>query len=70
MVYAGMGASTAGPAPTSYIMHVTGSAVGTVATTGRVLMGTVTPRSYTVSVVAVNSCGAGPGTAPPTIVVP
>ena len=69
-MYVAWAPGTAGPAPTSYVVHVTGSAVGTVATTGRALFGTVAPGSYTVSVVAVNSCGAGPGTTPQTIVVP
>jgi hypothetical protein len=69
-VYVAWAPGTAGPAPTSYVVHVTGSVVGTVATTGRALFGTVAPGSYTVSVMAVNSCGAGPGTAPQTIVVP
>lgn len=69
-VYVAWAPGTAGPAPTSYVVHVTGSAVGTVATTGRALFGTVAPGSYTVSVLAVNSCGVGPGTTPQTIVVP
>jgi Putative binding domain, N-terminal/WD40-like Beta Propeller Repeat len=69
-VYVAWAPGTAGPAPTSYVVHVTGSAVGTVATTERVLFGTVAPGSYTVSVMTVNSCGAGPGTTPQTIAVP
>ncbi len=47
-MYVAWAPGTAGPAPTSYVVHVTGSAVGTVATTGRTLFGAVAPGSYTV----------------------
>lgn len=59
-----------GAAPTSYVLNVTGSYVGGLATSERSLTGTVPPGSYSVSVVAVNPCGPSPGTAPQTVVVP
>jgi len=59
-----------GSAPTSYVLNVTGSFVGGFATTGRALSGTVGPGSYTLSVVAVNPCGASAGSPPQTVVVP
>ncbi|MDH4063822.1 MAG: hypothetical protein OEW19_05440 [Acidobacteriota bacterium] len=61
---------TGGPAPTAYVLNVTGSWVGSLSTTGRDLNGAVGPGSYTLSVVAVNPCGASVGSAPQTVVVP
>jgi hypothetical protein len=58
------------PAPTLYVLIVTGSAVDSVKTTGRVLSGTVAPGSYTLSVIAANPCGASAATPPQTVVVP
>ena len=60
----------AGPAASTYVLFVSGSFVGSFATTGRSLSGQVGPGSYTVSVVAVNPCGASPASAPQTIVIP
>ncbi|MGE0360320.1 MAG: BACON domain-containing carbohydrate-binding protein [Vicinamibacterales bacterium] len=59
-----------GPAPTGYLLQVTGSFVGGFATTGRGLSGTVGPGSYTFRVVAANPCGASAATPPQTVVVP
>jgi hypothetical protein len=59
-----------GAAPTSYVLNVTGAFVGGLATNDRALSGAVPPGSYTMSVVAVNPCGASPATAPQTVVVP
>ena len=61
---------TFGVAPTSYVLNVTGLFVGGFSTTGRALSGTVGPGSYTLSVVAVNPCGASAGSPPQTVVVP
>jgi hypothetical protein len=58
-----------GPAPTSYVVNVTGAYVGSVPTTTRSVAGTVTPGSYTLNVAAVNRCGSGASTASQTIVV-
>ncbi len=59
-----------GPAPTSYLLGVTGAFAGGFATTGRALSGTVGPGSYTLSVIAVNPCGASAASPPQTVVVP
>jgi len=47
-----------GAAPTSYLLDVTGSFVGTFPTTGRALSGLIGPGAYNVRVQAVNACGA------------
>ena len=52
------------------LLDVTGAFVGGFATTGRALSGTVGPGSYTLSVIAVNPCGASAGSPPQTVVVP
>jgi len=59
-----------GPAPTSYVLTVTGSFVGSFPTATRALSGTVGPGSYTLSVAAVNTCGTSATSAPQTVVVP
>ncbi|MDH4065103.1 MAG: Ig-like domain-containing protein [Acidobacteriota bacterium] len=69
-VYVDWAPATGGPAPTSYVVNVTGAWVGSLPTTGRALSGTVAPGSYTLSVVAVNWCGASAGSPPQTVVVP
>ena len=48
----------AGPAPTSYVLHVTGAFVGAVPTPGRILSGTVAPGAYGLRVQASNACGS------------
>ena len=60
----------AGAAPTSYVLDVTGSFVGTFPMTTRQISAPVTLGSYTVSVSAVNACGTSAATAAQTIVVP
>lgn len=62
--------ASSGPAPTSYVLHVTGTLVGDFATPGRALSGTVASGTYTLSVEAVNACGVSGSTAPQTVVVP
>jgi Tol biopolymer transport system component len=69
-VYVDWGLATGGAAPTRYALHVTGSLIGRFVTNGRVLSGTVTPGTYTLTVVAVNACGESPPTPPQTVVVP
>jgi hypothetical protein len=61
---------TSGPAPTGYVLHVTGAFVGSFPTVERGLSGAVGPGTYTLSVMAVNPCGVSAVTAPQTIVVP
>jgi Tol biopolymer transport system component len=62
--------ATSGPAPTAYILLVTGSEVSSFITTGRTLSGEADPGVYAVSVVAANVCGASAGTPPLRLVVP
>ncbi len=59
-----------GPAVSIYVLNVSGSVVGSFATTARSLSGQAGPGSYTVSVVAVNPCGSSPASPPQTIIVP
>jgi predicted phage tail protein len=61
---------SAGPAATSYLLSATGAVVGTLPTTERTLSGGVGPGSYTLTVTAVNACGASTPTAPQTVVIP
>jgi hypothetical protein len=55
---------------TSYVLHVTGSFVGSFSTAALGLSGVVGPGAYTLSVQARNACGASPGTTPLTVRVP
>jgi hypothetical protein len=59
-----------GAAPTSYVLNVTGSFVGSFGTAVRSMSGTVGPGSYGISVAAVNPCGSSPATAVQTVTVP
>jgi hypothetical protein len=59
--------AAAGPAPTAFILNVSGSFVGSFGTTGRALSGVVAPGSYTFNVVGQNPCGNGPASAPVTV---
>jgi hypothetical protein len=59
-----------GPAPTSYVLNVSGSFVGSFGTAGRSLSGTVGPGTYHINVGAQNACGASAVTATQTVVVP
>lgn len=60
----------AGPAPTSYVLQVSGAYVGAIPMTARALSAPVPPGSYTLRVAAVNPCGTGPSTASTTVTVP
>jgi hypothetical protein len=59
-----------GPAPTGYVVHVTGAFVGSLPTTARSMSGVVAPGSYTLTVSATNPCGESLATEPQTVVVP
>lgn len=59
-----------GPAPTSFVVNVTGSLTGSFPVTARSLAGDVGPGSYTISVASRNSCGTSVSTAPVTVVMP
>jgi hypothetical protein len=59
-----------GPAPTSYVLNVTGAFVSSFTTTGLSLSGTAGPGSYGLSVLAGNPCGSSAPTSVQTIAVP
>jgi Tol biopolymer transport system component len=69
-VYADWKPASTGPAPTGFVVNVTGSFTGSFSTTTRALSGTVGPGSYSLSVVATNACGDSAATLAPTITVP
>ena len=59
-----------GPAPTGYVLKVTGAFNGSFPATGRSLSGSVGPGVYNFSVTATNTCGQSPATAPQTVAIP
>jgi hypothetical protein len=59
-----------GPAPTHYVLNVSGAFSGSFSTTALALSGIPGPGSYGLSVAASNACGSSPATAPQTITVP
>ena len=59
-----------GPAPTSYVVNVTGSFTGAFPTTARQLSGSVGPGTYSFTVTAVNPCGFSAPTATRSVTVP
>jgi hypothetical protein len=59
-----------GPAPTSFVLNANGAFIGSIATTGRALSGSVGPGTYQLSVAAVNACGTSAATPAQTVVVP
>jgi hypothetical protein len=59
-----------GPAPTSYVLNVSGSFAGSFPTSVRTMSGSVAPGTYGLSVAAIDACGVGASTATQTITVP
>ena len=59
-----------GPAPTSFVVNVTGAFVGSIPVAARRLSGTVGPGPYTIAVSSSNSCGSSAPSPPVTVVVP
>jgi hypothetical protein len=59
-----------GAAPTSYVVNVGGSFFGSLPTVARELSGAPGPGSYSLSVTAINACGASAPTATQTVVIP
>jgi hypothetical protein len=59
-----------GPAPTQYVINVTGSFVGTFSTGGRSANGVVGPGAYGLSVGAINPCGSSPLTPEQMVTIP
>jgi len=60
----------AGPAPTNYVLNVSGTLSGSFGTAIRSMSGTVGSGSYSLSVVATNPCGVGAPTPATVVVVP
>ncbi|MEZ5293855.1 MAG: hypothetical protein R2745_22420 [Vicinamibacterales bacterium] len=59
-----------GPAPTAYVIVVTGTWVGALATPARALRGPAPPGAYDLRVMALNACGASAASPPVTLAVP
>jgi hypothetical protein len=59
-----------GAAVSGYVLTVTGSLDATLPLTARSISGTVASGTYSLSVMAVNSCGAGLSTPPQPVIVP
>ncbi len=59
-----------GPAPTSFVVNVTGAYVASFPVTARRLSGRVGPGSYTMTVASRNRCGSSAPSPPVTVVVP
>jgi hypothetical protein len=59
-----------GPAPTGFVVNVSGAFVGSFAVSARSLSGSVGPGSYTITVTSRNSCGSSGASTPITVVVP
>jgi hypothetical protein len=60
----------AGPAPTGFVVNVTGAFAGSFPVTARALSGSAGPGSYTISVSSRNSCGTSVPSASQTVVLP
>lgn len=61
--------ATTGPAPTTYVLTVTGAFNGSFSVPGRTLSGSAGPGTYGLSVAASNACGTSDATQSQTIVV-
>ena len=59
-----------GPAPTSFVVNITGAFVGSFPVTTRRLAGSAGAGSYTFTVTSRNSCGSSVPSPPVTVVVP
>jgi hypothetical protein len=59
-----------GPAPTEYVLQVSGSFSGSLITTGRSLSGVAGPGTYGLSVRAVNACGSSALTPQQDVTIP
>jgi len=62
--------AASGPAPTGYVLRVTGAYVGSFATTNRELSGSAGRGTYGFSVSGANTCGEGPATVAAPLSVP
>ena len=64
------GLPASGPAPSGYVLIVSGAFVGSVPVTGRSVAGAVPAGTYTLSVAATNACGTSAPSPPVTVTVP
>jgi hypothetical protein len=62
--------ASGGPAPSGFVLHVTGTLAASIPTPTRALSGGVGPGSYTLSVVGANACGTSAPSAGQVVVVP
>ena len=62
--------AASGPAPTGFVLNVSGSFVGSFGTAGREIERRRRPWLLHHHVFAANPCGNGPATAPITVTVP
>jgi hypothetical protein len=69
-VHVSWDAAAGGPAPSRFLLHVTGSFDGSFGMTGRAFGATAPAGSYSISVSAENSCGTSAATAATLITVP
>lgn len=69
-LYLAWDTAASGPAPTGYVLNVTGAFVGAVPTTLRALSATVPAGTYNLSVVATNACGSSAPTAVRSVTIP
>lgn len=58
------------PAPSGYVLNVTGAFAGNFATTGRAMSGAVGPGTYGLRVAGTNACGQGVATAVQVVTIP
>ena len=59
-----------GPAPTEYVLQISGSFTGSVVTTGRSLSGVAGPGTYGLRVRATNACGSSDLTPQQEVIIP
>jgi YVTN family beta-propeller protein len=69
-IFVSWDASTSGPPPTGYLLHVTGTLVGSFATPNRSLSGAVGPGTYGLSVAATTACGSSAPTPVQNVTIP
>ena len=65
-----MGSGRTGPAPTGFVLNVSGSLVGSFQVAGRSISGAVSPGLYGLSVFATNICVVSPVTPVQVITIP
>lgn len=69
-VYAVWDPAATGPAPSSFLLNVTGAFAGSFGTTARAMSSPVGPGTYNISVVASNACGSSAATPVQSVTVP